>query len=131
MKEELENYLDEHEIEFALEKMEDLEDNFNMGDFRFIHKGAIDRIQAEELSSDVYVLGCFMPGFIADIVGLDYDVVKKAQESESFELLGQLMLQHIDEVQQEYSSADGYGHHFATYDGYGHMVGDYHVFKID
>jgi len=131
MKEELENYLDEHEIEFALDKMEDLEDDFNMGDFRFIHKGAIDSIQVEELSSDVYVLGCFMPGFIADIVGLDYDAVKRAQESENFELLGELMLQHIDEVQQEYSSADGYGHHFSPYDGEEHEVGDYYVFEVD
>ncbi len=108
--------------------MEESEKDFEVDDIRFIHSESIDQIQKDELSNDTYSLGCFQAYFIADITGLDYSVVEKAQETESFDLLGELMLQKIDEVQKVYSSLDGYGHHFNYYDGNEQEIGEYLVF---
>ena len=100
-------------------------------EYRFIHQDHIDEIQKDELSNDQYVLGCCAPWFISDITGLPLDEVEKAQKNESFELLGALMMQHIDKVQEEMAAHDGYGHHFATYDGDMHDVGDYYAFRTN
>jgi hypothetical protein len=86
-------------------------------EYRLICDKAIDGIMADELTSDEYTLGCFAAWFIADITGLDYAMVERAQESENFELLGALMAQKIGAVVERYASEDGYGPHFAHYDG--------------
>ncbi len=122
---------DREEKKEIIQNMLNDEDDFEVGDYRFISNDKIDNIQVDELSSDTYILGCFTAWFIADITGLDLDVIEKAQKDESFELLGQLMLKEIEKVQEKYSSADGYGHHFASYDGHEHEAGDYYYFKIN
>ena len=103
--------------------------DFMTSNWRFIHQDDIDEVMRDELSSDTWLLGCFTAWFISDITGLDYDAVERAQKSESFELLGELMLQHIDKVQSEYVSADGYGHYFNSWDGCEHEFGNYYAFR--
>ena len=125
------NGFDADEIQEILEQMETGEDEFEYGNYRFINEEAIDDILTEELSSDTYILGCFNDWFIADITGLGIDAVTKAQKDESYELLGELMLQHIDEVVDEYISSDGYGHHFSGYDGSEELIGDYYMFRVN
>lgn len=126
---------DRSEAAEAMEKLRDGEKDFAVeaggGEYRFILEREIDEIQKEELLSDEYVLGCFTPWFIADVTGLDTCDVEKAQKSENFELLGALMAKNIDEVQKQYSSADGYGHHFSGYDGSEVELGDYYVFRTN
>lgn len=115
----------------AVEEMEADTDDFECGNYRFISEHIIDKIMIDELSGDVYTLGCFQPHFISDVTGIDYDIVERAQRSESYEFLCELMLKNIEEVQKKYVSDDGYGHHFAHYDGHEIELNDYYVFKIN
>ena len=111
------------------------EDDFTVDGYRFIAADEIDSIMQDELLGDEYILGCFNAWFIADILGMPQDAVEKIQKAEAYEGLGALMAQHIEEVQQKYVSADGYGHHFARYDGHEHQVEvngrDFYVFRTD
>ena len=125
------NGFDADEIKEILEQMEEHTEDFEHGNYRFIHASSIDDVLKDELSNDTYILGCFNDWFIADITGLDVDAVTKAQKNESYELLGELMLQHIDEVVENYVSADGYGHHFSGYDGSEELIGDYYMFRVN
>jgi hypothetical protein len=113
------------------EAIDNGEDDFEVGRYRFISSGAIDSILKDELLSDKYVLGCFQAWFIADITGLDIDVIEKAQENDSMELIGALMEQHIDEVVDGVVSGDGYGLHFAGYDGNANERAGYYFFRVN
>ena len=131
-KELMEIGLDTDEIKEVLQNIHvNNEDDFEAGDHRFIHTDKIDSIMVDELSSDTYMLGSFTDWFVADITGLDFGIVKRAQDAENFELLGELMLQKINDVQVEYVKADGYGHHFGHYDGNEIELGEYHAFRIN
>lgn len=90
--------------------------DFEVDGVRFIASHSIDEIQQDELLSEPYLLGCFVAGFIANILDIDVEEVQKMQAAEAFEGLGKLMVPHIEEVQKQYASADGYGHHFNGYD---------------
>jgi len=94
-----------------------VESDFEVGDWRFIDADAINDIQQEELSNDLYMLGCFTDWFLANATDIDIEVIQALQEAEAFEALGKLVLPHIAEIQAEYASTDGYGHHFNRYDG--------------
>ena len=111
------------------------EDDFTVSNYRFIADDAIDEIMQEELLSDEYMLGCFNAWFIADILGMPTDAVEKIQKADAYEGLGALMAQHIQDVQEKYASADGYGHHFARYDGEEQEITigekEYHVFRVN
>jgi hypothetical protein len=111
--------------------MRDSDDDFEVNGHRFIRRDAIAEIQREELSSDLYILGCFNADFLAGILDIDIDAIKAIQDAGAFEALGKLVLPHIDEIQAKYSSVDGYGHHFAHYDGEEHEIGDYYAFRIN
>lgn len=109
-------------------------------EYRFISSEEIDEIQQSELTYDEYVLGCFNASFLAglDNMPLDYDTIKTMQESEAFEALGKIILSNselLKELQADYVSADGYGHHFAGYDHEQHevVIGDtlYYVFRTN
>lgn len=101
-------------------------------EYRLVRVAEIDSIMKEELLGDQSVLGCCAPWFIADITGIELDVVVKAQKSEHFELLGSLMASHIDNVVEGIVSNDGYGPHFAPYDGKDNEIvnGEYHLFRL-
>ena len=94
------------------------EDDFEVDDVRFIADSAIDDIQQEELAGDEYVLGCFNAWFIADVLGIDCDVITAMQKAEAFEAIGKLIISlgKLESLQSAYASADGYGHHFNGYD---------------
>jgi len=95
------------------------ESDFTVDDYRFIRKSDIDDIMTEELGSDEYMLGCFNAWFIADLLGTTTDAIEAMQKAEAFEGIGKMILSmdKLEELQQNYVSADGYGHHFASYDG--------------
>lgn len=95
------------------------EDDFEVDNVRFIKSDCIDSIQEEELGNDDYILGCFNDWFIADVTGIDTDVIEAMQKVEAYEAIGKLIksLGKLSELQQAYASADGYGHHFNSYDG--------------
>lgn len=124
-----ENSFNSDERRTIIESMDT--NDFIIGNYRFINMDKIDEIQKDELLSDTYTLGCFTSWFIADITGLTCDVVEKAQETESFELLGALMEKEIDEVQEKYASVDGYGHHFSGYDGSEVEIDGFYMFRIN
>ena len=102
----------------AVTSMSEDESDFEVDNYRFILKCDID-----EVMTDAH--------FIADIIGLSCEVIEKAQESESFELLGELMIKDIEEVQSAYVSSEGYGHHFGHYDCNEIELTDYYVFRIN
>jgi hypothetical protein len=134
LKEELENLgleLEKDELKETLEKMKTLEPDFMVGDFRFIHQDDIDDIMREEMLSDKYVLGCYRAWFIADVTGLDIDIVEKGQKAENYVLLGELVAENIDKAQELASETDGYGHFFNMYDGSEEIIGDYYVFRTN
>jgi hypothetical protein len=93
-------------------------DDFEVDGVRFISDSAIDQIQQDELSGDEYILGCFNAWFIADVIGIDLDVIEAMQKAEAFEAIGKLIISmgKLEELQSAYASADGYGHHFNGYD---------------
>lgn len=94
------------------------DDDFEVDNVRFIRADAIGQIMQDELSSDEYVLGCFNADFLADVLGIDQDVIEAMQKAEAYEAIGKLIksLGKLEELQEAYASADGYGHHFNSYD---------------
>lgn len=135
-------YKELRELDFSKDEIKEIFSNvssdevdFMIGDYRFIADSDIDDIQKRELSDDLYLLGCFTDWFIADILELDLDVVQALQKAEAFEAIGKMMLKHIDEVQEKYRDADGYGHHFNPYDGGDNEINVmgkfYHVFRTN
>ncbi len=101
-------------IEQGLDKTSD----FEVNNVRFIAVDVIDEIQAEELTNDLYCLGCFNASFIAEQANWPTELVEAAQAGEAYEALGKAIQDNCDMVEfaQAYSSADGYGHHFNRYD---------------
>ena len=95
------------------------DDSFEVDNVRFIAEDSIDAIQCDELESDLYTLGCFNAWFLADVTGLDSEVIEAMKSAEAFEALGNLVISmgKLSDLQQAYASADGYGHHFNRYDG--------------
>lgn len=107
------------------------ETDFEFGRYRFIKNTVIDKILEDELLSDKYVLGCFTPWFIADHLGISTETVKKIQQADGFEALGELIAAtNPSGFAAAYASADGYGHHFARYDGQEHECLEWYAFKI-
>lgn len=92
--------------------------------WRIICDNEIDKVQQEELAGDEYILGCFNAGFLADILAIDIAVIEAMQSVEAYEAIGKLIisLDKLEILQQEYSSMDGYGHHFAYYDFIDHEI---------
>ena len=109
------------------------EDDFEVDLHRFIRMDKIDEIQQNELSWEPYILGCFTDWFLAGILNLDIDVIKELQKAEAYEALGKMVLSmdKLEELQEQYVSCDGYGHHFAHYDHNEHEVGNYYAFRVN
>lgn len=113
-------------LNFEVEKQD-----FEVNDYRFIHKDSIDQILIEELESDTYILGCFNAWFLADCSGLPIELIEAGQKGEQYEAVGKAMLPHIEEIASEYSRLDGYEHHFSPYDGEELEVLNYYVFRLN
>jgi hypothetical protein len=90
--------------------------DFEINNVRFISETDIDKIQQDELSSDLYCLGCFNAEFLARITGLPQGLIEAAQKGEAYEELGEVLVEHIEAIQESYARVDGYGHHFNGYD---------------
>ena len=130
--------LDNDEIREACAEIgHDDNDDFTVGDYRVIAEPHIDKIMQDGLASDEYTLGCFNSWFLASILDIDEEVITACQEREAFEAVGKMVLSmgKLEELQQEYVSADGYGHHFAHYDGHTHEFTangvNYYAFKVN
>jgi hypothetical protein len=123
----------EDEWRDAVESIAMEEEDFEIGNYRFICQDKIDEIQQDELSWEPYLLGCFSDWFLAGILNLDIDVIQELQKAEAFEALGKMVLSmdKLEELQQEYASCDGYGHHFSSYDGSEEELGNYYVFRVN
>lgn len=95
------------------------EHDFEVNNVRFITDNMINEVLADELQNDMYLLGCFVPSFIAEQCNWPVALVEAAQQGEAFEALGQAIADNCDmeEFAEAYVSADGYGHHFNSYDG--------------
>ncbi len=95
------------------------EPEFKVNNVRFIDSEFIDQIQQDELSNDKYILGCFNSWFLADILGIDEDVILAMQKAGAYEAIGKLILSmgKLKELQKEYAAQDGYGHHFNRWNG--------------
>ena len=131
---ELSNELDLDFRELAKQVI-DKSDDFELDNYRFIKSSEIDTIQQDELKNDLYILGCFTDWFIADNTNLSLKVVQALQKAEAFEELGELMVDDIETIQEEYARLDGYGHHFNHYDGNEWEVNlngiDYYYFRTN
>ncbi len=94
-------------------------DDFEIDNVRFIKADCIDKIQQDEMKSDLYCLGCFNSWFISDCIDIDRDVIEAMQKAEAYEAIGKLIISlgKLEEMQEEYARLDGYGHHFNRYDG--------------
>jgi len=121
------------DVREMLEKLFDGEKDFEVDDYRFIQEDSIDSIMLEELSNDEFILGCFNASFLASTIEIDYDVIKSCQDCEAYEAIGKLIksLDKLEEVQEAYVEADGYGHHFSSYDGVEHTIKDYSIFRLN
>jgi len=128
---ELKDNFDKEERKEIMQNIIDDESDFEVADYRFIHRNFIDEVMKDELLSDTYILGCCNSWFIAEIIDLDCDIIEKAQKDENFTLLGELMAKNIEEVQEKMVSYDGYGHHFGHYDGNENEVEDYYYFRVN
>lgn len=109
--------LDTDQIKELVEKIESEDDtDFELAGARIIHKDFIDKIQQDELLSDLYCLGCFNASFLADYLPLDADDIEQLQKAGAFSAIGKIASKYIEDIQDGYSAADGYGHHFNGYD---------------
>lgn len=109
--------LDTDQIKELVEKIESEDDtDFELAGARIIHKDFIDKIQQDELLSDLYCLGCFNANFLADYLPLDADDLEQLQKAEAYTAIGKIASKYIEEIQEGYAAADGYGHHFNGYD---------------
>lgn len=121
----------------VLEEVLDDNNDFEVGNYRFISSEFIDEIMCEELSNDEYILGCFCTWFLSDILEIDQDVIDAMKEAEAFEAIGKLVISlgKLEDVQQGYVSNDGYGNHFAHYaheENEIHIDGkDYYYFRVN
>jgi hypothetical protein len=103
----------------VLENVLNGNEDFEVDNVRFISEDSILSVLAEELTSDLYCLGCFNAGFIADQCNWPIELVEATQKGEAFEALGKAIEDNTDmeEFAEAYASEDGYGHHFNSYDG--------------
>lgn len=124
--------LDAFDAKEALAHMIEGEDDFEIGGYRFIHQDSIDSIMEDELSSDEYVLGAANAWFIAEVTGIDKEVIEAMQKADCYAAIGKMIisLDCLSEYQQGIVRHDGYGPHFAHYDGEQHDLANYHVFQI-
>ena len=121
--------LDVDQIAELIERIEAEDDkDFELAGARIIHRDFIDKIQQDELLTDLYVLGCFNANFLADYLPISQSAIVAIQEAEAFEALGEIGKEYIEEIQQGYASADGYGHHFNGYDFSEYKTAHYYVF---
>ena len=130
-------------VKGLLSNLDDLiDDDFTVDydgmEFRVINDNDILDILTNELESGEYMLGCFNASFLSSILDVDSDAIESIQKSGAFEGLGKMIkgMDKVQEVAEDYASADGYGHHFAGYDHEGHetdMVDGsfYHIFRIN
>ena len=125
--------LESNEIrEFAKEIKAENED-FEIGNYRFIHSNKINEIMTEELEDDNYILGCFNSCFLADHCSLPEEIIEIIQKAEAYGDLGQWLIDEglVEDIAKDYADAEGCGDHFALYDGYTHDIADYYGFKIN
>ena len=104
----------------VVENIESGYDDFEVDNVRFIKDSQIDKILAEELENDPYILGSFTAWFIADSTDIDLEVIEALQDAEAYEALGKLIIKSCNMVDFANSyavNADGYGSHFNHYDG--------------
>lgn len=116
----------------AADNMIKSDNDFIVGDYRFIHRNAIDDILTDELISDPYILGCFKADFIASVTDWPLVLIEAAQKGEQYEAIGEAIIDadKASEMAAEYAAVDTYGHHFATYDGNEHELADYYAFRV-
>jgi hypothetical protein len=125
------------DLEEVIENINDKETDFEVDNYRFIHKDVIDDIMCREMSDDAYILGCFNAWFIAENTDLSIDIVEVPQKADEFEAIGQHIIDNdfVEEMQASSVSYDGYGNHFAHYDN--NEIEDlldvcgYYVFRIN
>jgi hypothetical protein len=109
--------LDNEQIAELIERVETEDDeDFELAGARIIHKDFIDKVQQDELLSDLYCLGCFNACFLADYLPLDAEEIEHLQKAEAYTAIGKIAARYIKEIQAGYAAADGYGHHFNRYD---------------
>lgn len=68
----------------VLAQIELNQDDFEVDNVRFILASEIDQIQANELTGDLYCLGCFTASFIAEQANWPIELVQAAQDGEAF-----------------------------------------------
>jgi hypothetical protein len=101
----------------VIEELQKNPNDFEVNNVRFIRSDEIQEILEEELSSDLYILGCFTASAIAEATGWPLVLVEAAQKGEAFEAIGEAMTEeNISNLASIYASVDGYGHHFNHYD---------------
>lgn len=121
--------LDNEQIAELIEKIESEDDtDFELAGARIIHRDFIDKVQQDELLADLYVLGCFNANFLADYLPISQSAIVAIQKAEAFEALGEICKNYIEEIQEGYAAADGYGHHFNRYDFSEIETDHYYVF---
>lgn len=119
-----------------LEHVENGEKDFTVDDIRYIRDDCIDEIMQEELACDEYMLGCFQPWVLAEVLPLSIVTIENSQANEECELLGKFIVEggYVEILQKRYVGLDGYGHYFNSWDGSEEEMvidgNEYHVFKM-
>ena len=118
LKSELENLHSQPSLSDVIyESIHNQNDDFTVEGVRFISSDSIDKIQQEELEGSES-LGYFNASFLSSVTGIDIEVFEAMQEVEAYDAISKLVLSldKLEDLQSEYVSADGYGHHFNSYD---------------
>ena len=94
------------------------EQDFEVGNVRFIHDDVIIDVRVDELTNNEYLLGCFRAGCIAEATGWPEVLITAAQNAAEYAAIGDAMdADQVRKLAEIYSRADGFGCYFNAYDG--------------
>ena len=108
------------------------ESDFEIGGYRFIKADDIDSILEDELDSDPYIIGSLADWLLSNVLNIDIDIVKVAQDTGLYDELGDSVIRQdaVRSLKEKIVTLDGYGSYFARYDRHEHSITGYYCFRI-
>jgi len=115
-----------------LENMIAGDDDFTVGDWRYIRDDLLVDTLVSELDGDHYHLGGFSANFIADVTDLPEAMIECCQQAGQYAVVGEAIVDGgwLHKLAERAIAIDGAGHFFNSHDGNEYNVANYSIFHI-